>query len=151
MKTFPHVVLLGVLCASSAFARIGETEAQIEKRYGEPQTSLKQSAGYTSRAYVFQGFDIIVSFENGVSCGESYRHSNGTPLLDPEIRTLLQANSGNGKWNVANQSGFTTIYKCSDRIRVASYEGLERKLLITTQAFIDRVSSRHQSQLKEGF
>jgi hypothetical protein len=150
-KLFPAAAMLCALYASSAFARIGETEAQIAKRYGQPKESLKQSAGFTSRAYIFQTFDVIVSFEGGVSCGESYMHSNRMPLLEPEIATLLQANAGNGTWKVASNSGFTTIYKNTDRVRVASYEGLDRKLLVTTQAFIDRVSSRHQQEIKKGF
>lgn len=149
MKTL-FTLTAALALVASAFARIGETETQIAKRFGAPITSLKES-GCVSRAYVFQGFHVLVSFENGISSGESYSHSNGMPLLEPEIRTLLQANSGSGTWRTVSAEGFTTIYKSSDRQRVASYEALERKLLITTQGFIDRVSQRHHSEMTKGF
>ena len=66
----PYCIAALVLCGASVFARIGETEAQIEKRYGKPTPSSSSTKGYS-----YKDLFIIVTFDSGVSGIETVRET----------------------------------------------------------------------------
>lgn len=78
-------------------ARLGETIAECEARYGPGAREGKVLAPAT-QALSYQKGDthIVVQFMNGRSCVEEYSRS---PVIGKElIPVLLEANAGGSKW-----------------------------------------------------
>ena len=126
-----------LLCGVTAFARIGETEAQIEKRYGKPTSSSPSTKGY-----FYNDFFIIVTFDNGVSGIETYEKRNRAPLSDVEIESLLEANGGGTKWQEPIRNGFEVYYKA--KTRSAEYNTVTNTLTIADYAALSRINARNQ-------
>src|SRR5262249_28378311 len=87
-----------LLC--SAEARLGETEPQIQQRYGNPITLLPSHAGDPgpTKCYSADGFIISITYVNGGSVREIFSKTNKTKLTDAEIQNTLKANTGNSPW-----------------------------------------------------
>ena len=95
-------LLLLLVIEYSASARLGETETQIEARYGKPTeilTPLKDNL--PRKVYEKNGMEIIVSYINGKSCSEDYSHQGGDnapPITSDEVAELLNKNSLDSDW-----------------------------------------------------
>ena len=72
-----------VLCAATAFARIGETETQIEKRYGRPTYKPSWTKTYSNKNFV-----VIITFDNGVSGIETFIADPFISLCDCRVENL---------------------------------------------------------------
>jgi hypothetical protein len=94
IKPLNYSVAVLILWAASAFARIGETERQIEARYGKPTQTFR-----ATKAYFYKDFFIVVAFDNGKSGIEVYQKRNASPMTAVEIGTLLDTNGGGTKWH----------------------------------------------------
>jgi hypothetical protein len=101
------VLLLVVSLARPALARLGETEAQSQARYGAPVDGLVGGdekpllAGAVERAYNFEGWRVRSAFVNGATVRIQYVHieNNAPKKLDEEqIKTLLEAEKGKFAW-----------------------------------------------------
>ena len=110
-KAWLLIVCATVGFAYSASARLGETVALVEMRYGKPvwehtashdgSTRTHQKMGEPSivmKDYENSGFKIKVEYNNGISVKETYYRS--TELDSAEIEALLQANSNGKKWTL---------------------------------------------------
>jgi hypothetical protein len=124
--------------ATSAFARIGETEAQIEKRYGK-----STSGSGPTKGYFYKGFFIIVTFDNGVSGIETYEKRSGAQMTAAEIRQLLRANGAATKSHEPIQNGFDFQYEENNRL--AEYKAATSTLTIAEPTALKRVNTRHQT------
>jgi hypothetical protein len=127
-----------LLFGPTAFARIGETEAQIEKRYGQPTSSFRSTKGY-----FYKDFFIIVTFDNGVSGIETYQRRNATPMTAEEIRRLLEANGGGTKWHEPIRNGFEFHYK--EKNRLAEYNAVTNTLTVAEYGALNRINTRNQT------
>src|SRR4029450_10469131 len=96
----PCCIAALVLCGATAFARIGETEAQTGKRYGKPTPSSSSTKGY-----FYKNLFIIVAFDNGVSGIETYEKRNGASMSAGEIRQLLDEHGESTKWHDTTANG----------------------------------------------
>ena len=94
--TLLSLITFGRMCS----ARLGETEAQIAERYGQP---LSINPGFSDqhlvKNYIYKGFNIVVHFLDGKSSGELFSKVIGD-MADTEIATLLAANQPNGIWRL---------------------------------------------------
>jgi hypothetical protein len=122
----------------SAFARIGETEAQIKKRYGKPTPSSSSTKGY-----FYRDLFIIVDFDNGVSRIETYGKRDGTSMSAAEIRQLLDANGDGTKWQEPIRNGLEVRYK--QKTCVAEHNGITNTLTIADYAALSRINARNQA------
>lgn len=95
-KTFRRDVLL--MLVSPAFARIGDTEQQIEARYGKATDTLSKGNEPLQKLYRSSGLDIGVTYIDGVSQIESFRKEDQSALSKNEIALLLEANAAGSKW-----------------------------------------------------
>ena len=130
----------------SAEARLGETEAQIQQRYGNPIALLPARGGDPglTKCYSADGFIISVTYVNGGSVREIFSKTNKAKLTDAEIQSTLKANVVSAPWKTTELvSANTPIvgiekWRTNDRSqRVAFYDSQTRALFITTQRFID--------------
>jgi hypothetical protein len=138
VKIIGCCIALVVLFGSAAFARIGETEAQIEKRYGKPTSSSRSTKGYLCK-----DFFIIVTFDNAVSGIETYEKRNAASLTTVEIESLLEANAGGTKWREPIRKGFEVYYKA--KTRSAEYNTVTNTLTIADYAALSRINARNQA------
>ena len=136
MKTL--LLLIALAFSASAFARIGETTEQIDKRYGQPQETTRSKA--ESRRYLFRGFTVLVFFEQGISQCEIYQKEDNSRMTEAEIQGLLQANAGRSEWRYEPEEGTDNfVYWSKDkRTRVAIYTLAARRLMVTSKAFFGR-------------
>lgn len=95
---FSVIALLSTMTRSHAM--LGETEPQIEARYGKAVDVLESSIhSVTRKEYRNSDMDIIVSYNNSASIYERYSSiSNGT-LSQAEVDALLEINALGSKWN----------------------------------------------------
>lgn len=97
-----------VALAQPANARLGETEAQSQSRYGDPKPELigpqekPLLAGAKQLAYGFEGWRIRVAFLNDAAVRVEYLHipeSSGLKkLTDKEVQGILEAEKGRFSW-----------------------------------------------------
>jgi len=136
-----------VLLSATAFARIGETEAQIENRYGRSASSFR-----STKRYLYKDLFIIITFDNGVSGIETYEKRNGTPMSAVEIRRLLKANGCGTKWHEPIRNGFEFLY--NEKTRIVEYNAVTNTLTIAEYSALNRINARNQTldtQKMKGF
>ncbi len=109
MKTTRLLPVLCILLATQpAHARLGETEAQSQARYGAPQPELIGQndkpllPGAKEVAYNYQGWRVRAALVAGVTKRIEYAKlpENGVPkqLTEPEVLAVLDAEKGTFKW-----------------------------------------------------
>ena len=149
----PIAALLGA--PATAHARLGESEARIELRYGKPIAQVPAVPGDLglTKYYASKGFSIFVTFLEGRSVREMFAKRDRSELSAGELQILLNADSGGYQWggeHPANQDGAprgASEWRSIDqRTRVAFYDTNTRALFITTQDYIDRLDA-HVKQI----
>jgi hypothetical protein len=137
MKIAPCIPAL-LLFSATAFARIGETEAQIAKRYSEPTSGSR-----ATKAYYYKDLFVIVTFDNGVSGIETYEKRDGTSMSAAEIRQLLDANGDGTKWQEPIRNGLEIRYE--QKTCFAEYNEITNTLTIADYAALSRINARNQA------
>ena len=161
LQRFLGILVPAFLLIGTAQARIGETEAEIRARYGEPIGILPSSvqASLTKR-YLSGGFSIAVTYVSGRSAREMLAKADESKITDKEIRLLLDANAGGYSWNVQqldsqkNVPAGLLVWRTDDqRSRVAFYDSRAQAFFVTTQHFVNLTNAtnrRTTTRLKRG-
>jgi hypothetical protein len=139
MKSLILLTLVTTLAAASAaLARVGETRAQVQARYGLPDLIMDpDELGNNQARYSFNEFTITIAFVNGRSERERYWKNGQKPLLDEEITLLLAANVGEGTtWKMEKKH----LWKRSDGKMVAVFFG----------DFLDILTTSYDDALRTG-
>ena len=110
MKTTALLILISGFFsfANSTLARVGETEEQVDHRYGKPAGKWDDYVGY-KKLYHWHSFDVMVTFVDGVSQREMFNKTLGG--LDPHDQKYLAKISGMGKNGIitdVDKGTFTT-------------------------------------------
>ena len=88
-------------------ARLGETEAQCEQRYGKPQDSLSDKSfpiltSAVNRTYQYQGWCIMIAFLEGkaviISYSKAAQAPGGITIRNDEVKSILDAEGNGGEW-----------------------------------------------------
>ena len=127
-----------VLCGATAFARIGETETQIEKRYGKSTPSSSSTKGY-----FYKNLFIIVTFDKGLSGVETYEKRDAASMSTEEISQLLDANGDGTKWQEPIRNGLEARY--TQKTCFAEYNGIANTLTIADYTALSRINVRNQA------
>jgi hypothetical protein len=101
------IVGLSFLITAAAFADIGQTEAQIETKYGKPIGGVVSTPHIPgiSRAYNFTGYSITVTLLNGISVMETFSKNEPERMRVDDVITLLSLYSPGHRWKYPpNQS-----------------------------------------------
>jgi hypothetical protein len=149
-KILSLVVILCALCASSASARIGETEAQIEKRYGKFLPPAMPKHGIPMKMYRAAGMIIGVAYLDGKSEAEFYQKQETGDFSDHEIQLLLDTNSAGKKWDKVqspdfNHENWTREGAIASRDKFAT----KPALMIMTLRFTEISKANREAEEKE--
>jgi len=147
------IIVSAALFASPAFARIGETEAQIEKRYGKPKFTFSQGDELPSKGYISAGLRITVTYVDGVSESEFYQKPDQSALSETEIKTLLAANAEDGIWAEQPEVlGSVHTWKIAAKNRIASYVDRLNSLTVATtrctELSLQQTARKEKAKLK---
>ena len=99
LRAFTVMALLG-LVSSRADARLWETIAQTEARYGKPLAKFPgEQRGEEERKYRYKDFYILVTFLNGRSDDEKYFRTDAKAAFsDRDIQFFLKMTSDGKAW-----------------------------------------------------
>lgn len=134
MKTLLLPLVLCALLVSPALARVGETKAECEARYGKPAKTEKYLS-FDLYLYVKSGFVIAVMFDAERAGTVQYQHETGEEIIAPEItdaelEALLKANAGGSSWIEDKGVIAKRSWKRADGVLMARYNPLDRTLLM---------------------
>lgn len=141
-----------ILLHGTATARIGETEAEVEARYGDPIFLLpsQENAGPT-KCYLSGGFSIAVTYVEGRSAREMLAKADKSEITEKEINRLLAANAAGSSWNAQQFAGQKNVpdgllgwRTDNEKPRVALYDERTQAFFVTTQRFIDMTNAANR-------
>lgn len=149
MKTLLLSAFVGLAMLLPAAARIGETPAQCEARYGRP---LKIDKATACIWYRKGGIEVLVFFYQGkadalILCKvEKDAIGTSVAMTSTEVEVILKAN-GNGKeWKVKPVPGANKTWHADEEI-YASYDATKNQLMLLTDAWGKR--NQQESAAKE--
>jgi hypothetical protein len=162
MNTTSIIVLgLVLLLPVRVIARIGETPAQCEARYGKP---IKSFEGTDSVGVRKAGLRGLVGFHEGKADMIVYEKdppdtsSQSNKMSDNEIETLLKTNGGDKKWkntNTISMSPDVSVvikrWETEDGALIAEYEVLSNMLIVSTKGRKEREEKSKEAKKLEGF
>ncbi len=99
VRSMKTLVVVLVLFAQSAFALIGESEKQIEARYGRPKKVGPWGRGGQDRviSYAAHGFAIDVGFVAGISRAEAFYLLDKSPITEDAVKRVLAISANKGQ------------------------------------------------------
>lgn len=161
MRRLLGIIVSVFLLVATAQARIGETEAEIRARYGDPIGILPSNVrGSLTNHYLSGGFSIAVTYVDGRSAREMLVKGDKSKITDKEIRLLLDANSGGNSWNAQqldsqkDAPAGLLVWRTDDQSsRVAFYDSRAQAFFVTTQRFVDLTNAtnrRTASRMRNG-
>lgn len=116
-----------MLCVTSVHARLGETLAQCEARYGpviEKRPASVKASDPDARVFSKSGITVLVEFKKGLAWRVVFRMSG---MSAQELETLLRANMPEGGWSSALKYSEQEFRLSADHRRVAVFTpGKER-------------------------
>jgi hypothetical protein len=140
------VATAALFTSPNAFARIGETEAQIEARYGKPLVHDTPAGSLRTFGYRKGAMQIGVFFLEGKSAAELYSNLDKSTLSETEISTVLDANSFDGKWV---KSPSVPMWKLDPAGFVAMLGPRGQTLMICTKAYIEADAAEKKKAERE--
>ena len=134
-----HVLILAaaivIALSSQAFARLGQTEDQVNALFGKPFDPGKpDSDGLTTNMYKNPTGEYlaVVQFLKGHSVAEAYSRVDKHKLSEKELSIFLEGNSGGNKWE--KKPGKKAAWTRSDHRAHASYETVSGYPTLMVQA-----------------
>lgn len=133
-RTILSLVL--ILCAHQVLqASLGETYAQLVKRYGKETGSFTPTPDTGKyRRYEFDNGDyhITVTILDGVSGMEVFTRKDNKPFNPVEMQLLLEANALGGKWVKKDDNDSVIIWVQDSKQAFAGYYKTLKSLVIKT-------------------
>ena len=142
MKLLPILALL--LSALPTFARLGETKAECEKRYGKPALTLDTGEDVFEK----DGIQITVTYLKGKAASIGFTKLNrDLELTDAERKTLLKANASNSEWEPTPLDGNDTLrWERADKQAIAIYILTSKDLVINTADFAKHLREAREKE-----
>lgn len=144
-------LVLSVMQPLLASARIGETLAQCEARYGRTLKIVNDGLHLFSKAPM----DIACRFHNGLCESMVMNHSemNGlnrpTEMSEVEIEALMHANAVGRTWQKRKVISIDREWATTDGHLYACYTTMDHYLIITTKAEMDRTNAKKAASERE--
>jgi hypothetical protein len=134
----------------TAFARIGENEAQCEERYGKV-ISREQGGKLTKIKYLFfvngENIEISASFINGRVAAIHY-HNKSHLFSDSTISTILKVNSEEENWRkVKVKDSHVLCWKRENGVAIV----IKKKLMIVCGKVWNEYSKNKENKANERY
>lgn len=138
MKRYVIVFFVVAALVRIASATIGETDAQIETRYGKPFKDITTETFGVMRGFISPGYVVGVKIIDGVSEMEMFSKMDQSDMSASEIAQLCKAN-GTGEWK-AEQTGKPNWrrWRREDQGAVALYDTTRHFLYISSGKYFDQ-------------
>jgi hypothetical protein len=133
MKKYAMLLLVVLMSATLANARIGETLEQCRARYGK---EIRQANGCFG--FIKAGFFIMVQFYDGKADSIVFRKVEQNILDIPveispnEIQNLLKQTGGGQAWKETNEIIIGSSWATEDGKVLAGYTAMDRVLFVFT-------------------
>jgi hypothetical protein len=122
MKSFPAILVVALFAslAGQAFARVGETEAQCNARYGKPLSQTDAPVGYGDKISIFRkaAFEIKAVFDGGRARSVTYsripKTGKSTEISPAEQVQLMRNNGGSNSWKKLKPTKSDDKYETAD-------------------------------------
>src|SRR5436189_3657199 len=96
MLKFLAIIVALAVC-SSAEARLWDTKAELDARYGKPARYEKDADG-DNYTYRFKGFEVLITMLASKSQSELYYRSDAHGLTPEQVKTVLALNALGNDW-----------------------------------------------------
>ena len=107
MKSTILILIVSLhLTANASFAKIGESEARVDDLYGKPVGKWDDYLGY-KKLYHWRGFNVMVTFFNGVSQREMFDKAGLTHRAEKSLGKYAGVGK-NGVIYDVNTGAYTT-------------------------------------------
>jgi hypothetical protein len=119
---------------SDAFARLGQTEEQVNALFGKPiDPGTPDKDGVTTNMYKNPSgeYHALVQFQKGHSIAEAYSRVDSAKLSEKEMEIFLKGNSGGKEWI---KDPAKLAWERSDHRAKAWYETLSGRPTLLIQA-----------------
>ncbi len=157
MKTLITLITLALITTASA--RIGETAAQCQKRYGKPTSVDKEKS---SAVFKKAGLLLHITFWKNKAHSMTIRTAetdildNGKEISDVKIQMILKANrptkKGSDKkinWKKSNIISMDKNWQTEGEELYAQYTTIDNLFMIVTKEFIDHMAAKKAAKEKE--
>ena len=116
-------LVVTLLLPRLAHARLWETVAQIESRFGPPVHIWRLKSGEQDRSYRYKRYQVLITYTNGRSANELYMHADATAFTDTEVNSLLREHSLGNRWErpLAEPMWYMRAPGKRERIAAAAY------------------------------
>jgi TPR repeat protein len=132
---------------STSHAKLGETVAEIEARYGKGTEADHPIWGLSGRIYSFKGFEIIVVFDAGkciIECLSSQKSNQR--MDDAEALSLASAIAGDKPWKKQPYNEMLTDFWRQDGGPAFAMRCTE--LFKSDQLYVGKISALNRMQRK---
>lgn len=151
MKTW-LLPLFGLFVVSSAWAAVGETKGEVEKRYGQPVISLPLAApfkGVTVMNYEFKGMYVAVAFLDGRVVQEHYmKREEAAVFTKEEVTELLSTHALGKNWVAKSEpDAARQMWLLEDKTLLADLQPAPRSSFdVSSTAYLMRIMEEHNKR-----
>jgi hypothetical protein len=117
------VLAATVIATLEASARMGETIAQCDQRYGLENISPYHNSfsglsgpGVTNRTYNYQGWIIRTTFVQGRAAMLRYSKAHSQKIEDDEVQAILKSETFGGEWTEKSTVSLNPIKSMANAI-----------------------------------
>ncbi len=138
-RTIALISCVSLALTPWAQARLGESQEQIQKRYGKP-VSVNKPQGIA--VYRSDGQYVRVEFAADKAAMMAYRKAPFEAMTDREIAGILARHAGTGEWTALPGTPGHRHWQTADGAHIARYSVVNGLLIITTPAYRTRQLDR---------
>jgi hypothetical protein len=140
------VLFLGIVPWSFLLANVGETETQIDARYGKTFGDVPTKAFGVMKGFVFGGYVVGVKVVDGISEMEMFSKSDQSDFPASELDKLIKGTDGS-VWK-AEQTGKSNWrrWRREDGNAVALYDASRHFLYISSGVFYETKGRQIEQQ-----
>ena len=98
LRAITLIIAVAALLCQRADARLWDTIAEAESRYGPSIAKFPGKQGELDRKYRYKDFLVLVTYAGGKSESEIYARQDEKPLSEREMKFFLDLNSAGHVW-----------------------------------------------------